>query len=208
MHEDFEATLQAAQAGAEWAVARLYRSHHHRVLRYLRAQAPGDEEDLASETWLSAARNLRGFQGTEDDFGGWLFTIAHRRLLDHRRVQRRRPSEPGTPETIDALRRTAAPSAEDDALEGRLAGDDAALLVALLPAEQAEVLLLRVVGGLSAEAVGRITGRRAGTVRVIQHRALERLAEILGDRRNDREEGSDGRGRDAHAPTSPRRRHR
>ena len=100
--DDFATVLPAAQGAAEWAVADLYRSHQVPILRYLRAQAPGHEEDLASETWLAAARNLRSFEGGHDDFAGWLFTIAHRRLLDHRRAQRRRPADPGAPATIEA----------------------------------------------------------------------------------------------------------
>jgi RNA polymerase sigma-70 factor (ECF subfamily) len=59
----------------------------------------------------------------------------------------------------------------------RLAAQEAVdRLIACLPADQAEVVLLRVVAGLSADEVAGITGRSAGTVRVIQHRALKRLA--------------------------------
>ena len=60
--------------------------------------------------------------------------------------------------------------------------DEAAALarVRQLPAVQAEVVLLRVLGGFSAEEVAEITGRSPGSVRVIQHRALRRLARDLG----------------------------
>jgi RNA polymerase sigma-70 factor, ECF subfamily len=62
-------------------------------------------------------------------------------------------------------------------------GDDEAVALARirgLPAAQAEVVLLRVLGGFSAEEVAALTGRTAGSVRVIQHRALRRLARELG----------------------------
>jgi RNA polymerase sigma-70 factor, ECF subfamily len=52
-------------------------------------------------------------------------------------------------------------------------------ITALLPPDQAEIVLLRVVAGLSVDDVAGITGRRPGTVRVLQHRALRRLAERL-----------------------------
>jgi RNA polymerase sigma-70 factor, ECF subfamily len=66
---------------------------------------------------------------------------------------------------------------DDAAADGAQA---AAALIARLPRAQAEVVLLRVVGGLSGEEVARITGRSEGAVRVIQHRALRRLRREFG----------------------------
>ena len=61
-----------------------------------------------------------------------------------------------------------------------MAGDEAVRrIVSLLPRDQAEIVLLRVVAGLPVDEVAAITGRRPGTVRVLQHRALRRLAERL-----------------------------
>jgi RNA polymerase sigma-70 factor (ECF subfamily) len=51
--------------------------------------------------------------------------------------------------------------------------------IARLPADQAEIVLLRVVGGLTVEEVARIVGKKPGTVRVLQHRALKRLSDDL-----------------------------
>ncbi len=52
-------------------------------------------------------------------------------------------------------------------------------LVARLPAEQAEVVRLRVLAGLDTEAVATAMGKTPGAIRVFQHRALRRLAEIV-----------------------------
>ena len=52
-------------------------------------------------------------------------------------------------------------------------------IVAILPADQADVILLRVVADLSVDQVAQIMGKRPGTVRVLQSRALKRLAERL-----------------------------
>jgi len=57
-----------------------------------------------------------------------------------------------------------------------LSTEAALAMIATLPADQSEVVLLRVLGGLSVKDVAAIIGKRPGTVRVIQHRALERLA--------------------------------
>ncbi|HJR27013.1 MAG TPA: sigma factor, partial [Acidimicrobiales bacterium] len=94
MPAPFHTVLAAAQEGAEWAVGELYRAHAPAIERYLRAQEPREHADIAADTWLDAARNLRTFRGDEDGFAGWLFTIARRRLVDHRRARRRRPVDP------------------------------------------------------------------------------------------------------------------
>src|SRR5438093_9240079 len=172
----FEATLAAAQAGDDRAVALLYDDLHGTVLGYLRARAGQDAEDVASEAWLDVTRNLGSFSGDAPAFRRWVLTIVKRRLIDFRRVAARRPSHSG-PGPGDSL-----PAGDDTAsaaLAG-LSGDAAVRLVAtLLPTEQAEVVLLRVVGGLGTEEVARITGRPPGTVRVLQHRGLRRLAKDL-----------------------------
>jgi RNA polymerase sigma-70 factor (ECF subfamily) len=177
--ESFEGVLGAAREGADWAVAVLFRALQPRLLRFLRAQAPQDAEDIASQAWLEVARSLPRFEGDEDDFCALVFTVARRRLFDHRRANRRRPvtlDGDGTFATIaDPLRM------EDDVISG-IRGEEAARRIhALLPSDQAEIVLLRVVGGLSVDEVARLVGRRPGTVRVLQHRALKRLAQKLGD---------------------------
>jgi RNA polymerase sigma-70 factor (ECF subfamily) len=131
-------------------------------------------EDLASETWLAVAHRLADFEGGEAAFRGWLFSIARRRLSDHRRRAARRRTIPA-PQTVFAGIVTDEDPAE--LVGSRLSAQDAVeRLAALLPPEQAEVVVLRVVGGLSVEEVGRILNKRPGTIRVLQHRALRRLA--------------------------------
>ena len=180
--DQFPGILTAAQDGGEWAVAILYRWLHPAVVSYLRARAGDEAEDLASETWIAVARGLPNFSGDEPAFRSWVFTIAHRRLIDHHRATARRPRT----RTLHATEGDhhdgpiELPAGDDPAGEvlEAVAGDEAVRrIVALLSPDQAEIVLLRVVGGLPVEDVAAITGRRPGTVRVLQHRALRRLAE-------------------------------
>jgi len=182
--DQFPGILIAAQDGGEWAVAILYRWLHPAVVGYLRARAGDDAEDLASETWVAVARGLSNFSGDETAFRSWVFTIAHRRLIDHHRVTARRPRtrtlHPVEGEGPDAPLEM--PADDDPAAEvvAAAAGDEAVRrIVKLLPKDQAEIVMLRVVAGLPVDEVAAITGRKPGTVRVLQHRALRRLAERL-----------------------------
>ena len=186
--DQFSGILIAAQEGGDWAVAILYRWLHPAVVGYLRGRAGADAEDLAAETWLAVARGLRGFSGDEAAFRSWVFTIAHRRLVDHHRARSRRlrtkslSSDDGSGGSIEDGGAVDPAGPDDPAGEAVAAvtSDEAVRrIVALLPADQAEIVLLRVVAGLPVDDVAQITGRRPGTVRVLQHRALRRLAERL-----------------------------
>ena len=169
----FGARLAAAQMGEGWAVSALWRDMHPRLLRYLRASVVrGSAEDLASDVWLDAARGLGRFEGDERAFRAWVFTIARRRVVDAVRAHRRRGTYPVDPATL-ADHFTAQDEGE---LAAREALDAALERIAALPADQAQVVLLRVLGDLSLEDTAKILGKRVGTVGVLQHRALRKLA--------------------------------
>nr|WP_322748174.1 MULTISPECIES: RNA polymerase sigma factor [unclassified Frankia] len=175
--EDLSAAVGEAQRGDEDAFRMIYRAVQPGLLRYLRALVGEDAEDVASEAWLQIARDLPSLQGDIDGFRGWAATIARHRALDHLRRQRRRP-QLGAPfeHMVDM--------AADDDTAGRAleaVSTDAALkMIAALPRDQAEAVLLRVVMGLDAKTAGRVLGKRAGAVRTAAYRGLRRLAEQVG----------------------------
>jgi RNA polymerase sigma-70 factor, ECF subfamily len=171
-----ESVLGAARCGAPWAVAELWRELHPPLLRYLRVAAPGDlAEDVASDVWLELADGLHRFQGSARALRAWTFTVARHRAIDARRAALRRPT---TPLDGELALRDAAPGPER-AAEAREALAAALRHLRALPPDQAEVLLLRVVGELDVAEVAAIVGKRPGTVRVLQHRALRGLERRL-----------------------------
>ena len=174
--EGFEGVLAAAQAGAEWAVAALYRELQPRVLRYLAAREPREAEDLASDVWLDVARGLGRFRGDEVGFRAWVFTIARRRLLDLNRKAAVRGRTALPPELIGGER--IAGDVEDEAIAA-LETERAIARIATLPKDQADVVLLRVVADLGVADVARIVGKRPGAVRALQLRALRNLARTI-----------------------------
>jgi RNA polymerase sigma-70 factor (ECF subfamily) len=173
---EFDAVLDEARAGSSVALGAIYRDLFPSVLAYLRLRAPSEAEDLASEVFLGVATGLARFSGDESGFRAWVFTIARRRAIDAGRRRARRATDVVPAEVFESL-----PSRDDTAEEatGRLHSTAALELVRRLPASQAEVLLLRVVAGLSVDETAQALGRRPGTVRVTQHRALRRLARLL-----------------------------
>src|SRR5215207_1568544 len=168
--------LRRAQAGDEEAFRGLYRAVQPGLLRYLRALVGGDAEDVASETWLQVARDFGSFRGDDDGFRGWVATIGRHRAMDHLRKQQRRPSAAFTIDDLPEL-----PAGDDTAGSAldRVACDEAIAMIAALPRDQAEAVLLRVVMGLDAETAGQVLGKRAGAVRTAAYRGLRRLATRL-----------------------------
>lgn len=172
--ESFGPVLVAAQSGAEWAFARLYRDLNPLLLRYFASRAPGEAEDLSIETWLGSARRIAEFRGGEQQFRAWMFTIAHGRLVQYWRDCNRAPCTGADPR---AFAERAAPDDVEGDVVAHLSGVEASReIVRELTPDQAEVVLLRVLGGLSVDEVAQVVGKRPGTVRVLQHKALRRLA--------------------------------
>jgi RNA polymerase sigma-70 factor (ECF subfamily) len=173
---DVAAAVRWGQGGDEVGFRLLYRDMQPRLLRYLRVLVAGDAEDVASEAWLQISRDLAAFRGDLDDFRGWATAVARNRALDHLRRQRRRPP---AGEPLEALAHVAA---DQDTAQSAVdaIGTDAALeLIAQLPPDQAEAVLLRVIIGLDAKAAARVLGKRPGAVRTAAYRGLNRLAEHL-----------------------------
>ncbi|NJQ00655.1 RNA polymerase sigma factor [Streptomyces zingiberis] len=173
------AAVERAQNGDEDAFTHLYREVQPRLLGYVRGLVGDDAEDVTAEAWLEIARDLGRFRGDGDGFRGWTATIARHRALDHLRRQRSRPRT-GLLEQ-DVLELPGRQDTEREALE-TLSTEAALSMVAGLPRDQAEAVLLRVVVGLDGPSTARVLGKRSGAVRTASYRGLKRLAEELAGR--------------------------
>jgi RNA polymerase sigma-70 factor (ECF subfamily) len=177
--DGFRDLLRDAQAGDEAAFARLVHDVHPALIRYLRVVSAQDEEDIASETWVSVVRGMARFRGDETAWRAWLFATARRRAVDEGRRRARRPLVTGA----DLLDLSGHPVLDPAEVALANLGLDAALdAIRRLPAAQAEVLMLRLVGGLPAATVAEVIGSTPGAVRVAAHRAIQRVAADLSAR--------------------------
>ncbi len=174
--DGFGQVLAAAKGGDEHAFATLWRDLHPRLLRYLKVVTPAAAEDLASETWLDVVRGLARFEGDEPGFRAWVFTVARHRAVDWRR---RASRQPATLLPYDLLPQAAAPDDPATTALEAISTRAALALIAELPPDQAEVVALRSLAGLDVARVAEIVGKRPGTVRVLAHRGLRRLADRL-----------------------------
>ena len=165
-----DAVVAAAKRGDQDAWRALYREHAGRLVVWLETRSGSDSavaaEDVAAQTWLTAAEKVADYEGSAAEFGGWLFGIARRVAANTRRRSGRRRTDPvaDTPSTVVAGPDATIP--EQDWVRDLLAG--------LSPRERDVVACVDVVG-LSAAEAARALGMTQVAVRVARHRALRRL---------------------------------
>jgi RNA polymerase sigma factor (sigma-70 family) len=167
----FDDVLGAAQAGAAWAFEVLYRDLSPSVTGYLRLHGAAEPDDLASETFLGVFTGLSGFSGDEAALRAWVFTIAHRRLVDDWRRRSRRPQ---VADDSGDLAGHLGGDVEDDVLV-RIGAETVQHLCGLLPDDQRAVLLLRILADLTIEQIAEAMGRSVASVKALQRRGLRAL---------------------------------
>ena len=174
---DFDRVLAEAKAGSSTALGALYREFNPGLRRFLVARLPNEGEDLAADVWVAVAPKIREFTGDERGFRAWLFTFGRRRLIDHyRRSGRRGPVVP----MHEQQEQPGSDDPETEALARLSATEAAKLLVTHLTADQCDVLMLRIYGGLDVSEVAAAMDHTDTWVRVTQHRAIQRLSRRLG----------------------------
>lgn len=163
-----DSRIEAAKDGAEWAWAEIYAELSGPITGYLRSRGAPDPEDLSSEVFLQVARDIHRFDGDETKFRSWVFVIAHRRLIDDRRSNARRPDE------IDNLGDDIDLAGGDVEEEVMAHLSDAKLheILETLTEDQRHVLALRIIGDLTLEETALVLHKRVSAIKALQRRAL------------------------------------
>jgi len=169
--------VDAARAGDEKALSELYELYFPRVYRYILARTGNqyDAEDLAEEVFMRVLEAIDRFQWREAPFSAWLFRIAHNALIS----QRRKDSARGRSAPLsDGLAvKSAGP---DELVANRLVLNDVMAAAQRLPEAQRQVIAFRFAAGLSVAETARAMGKGEGNVKVIQHKAIAKLREWMG----------------------------
>jgi len=171
-----EATKPKEQLDAEFSA--LYRDHLRDVYSYAyyRVGNHHDAEDLTTQTFLQAYRHLERAQAESRGrpLRPWLIRIAHNLAANHFRDRSRKPQTP-----IDDTTMLSAPHTTEDLVEGR---DELARIlraVGRLPDDRREALIMRFALGMDNREIARALGRTDGATKVLLHRAVKQLEEIV-----------------------------
>ena len=179
--EHLDAVVAEAVAGNRDALREVLEIIRPIVVRYCRARVGATErsglsaDDVAQEVCLAAITALPRYKDQGRPFLAFVYGIAAHKVADAHRAAARNRADPTdvVPErySLEAGPEQMALDSESSARMNRL--------LSVLPERQREILILRVVVGMSAEETAEAVGSTAGAVRVAQHRALARLkAEI------------------------------
>ena len=130
--------------------------------------------DIVQETFVAAVRHIAGLQADEN-FGSWLFGIAHQKCVQLWRKQNRearwRDEIAGAPAKLE--------SSPDDLLLRREQEAEFLLLLDQLPLPQRTALLLHFMEDFSLEEIARITGTSLGTIKSRIHYGKRTLRKLL-----------------------------
>jgi RNA polymerase sigma-70 factor (ECF subfamily) len=162
-----------ARRGEAAALVTLYRRYVGEIYGYAMNNlgVSAEAEDVTSETFARVVDALDGYRG-QASFRTWLYAIARNQIRDHWRQNGRHPTVP-----LDTARATAvepAAARPPDPHWTRLA----ALVMAELPDNYRRILELRYLEERSVRDTAEVLGTTEGNVKVLQHRALKRAAEI------------------------------
>lgn len=175
--DDLAVIVAAAVGGDRTAVERLLGYVRPLVVRYCRARVGRQErsfasaDDVAQEVCLAVLTALATYRDQGRPFLAFVYGIAAHKVADAHRAAARNRSEP-VAEVPDEPELDAGPEQRAMRVETTARINE---LLQVLPVKQREILVLRVVVGLSAEETADAVGSTPGAVRVAQHRALARL---------------------------------
>lgn len=166
-----------AKAGEERAFATLYDLFGAHVYRYalVRLREPADAEDLMQRVFVKVIEALPHYEERGLPFAAWVFRIARHAVIDFERSRGRvttLEADRGRPDPAPGPAQLAELSAERETVRQALE---------VLTPEQREVVIYRFFAGLSPSEIGLLMGKREGTVRAMQFRALAALRRHLGD---------------------------
>lgn len=173
--EQIEQLIKRAKAGDDKAISHLYEQHVNQIYRYIAYRVPEAEaEDITADVFIGMVKGLAHYTYTGAPFEAWLYKIASARIADFYRKQ-------GRTESVELSEqiKTDIPQPEESLINEQ-EQDNLRAKLAVLSDEQRLILLLRFVERKSHEDVAQILNKSVTAVKTMQHRALKRLAQLMG----------------------------
>jgi RNA polymerase sigma-70 factor, ECF subfamily len=173
---NLEAILKQAQAGQSEAFETLYTTYFERIYRFIfyRVSHKETAEDLTEDVFVKVFAGIRKLEKLAA-FEGWLFQIARNLVIDYYRTKKATVALTEVENTLEY---------ETNIIDIVNLQTQQALFVKLLKElspEQQQVIKLKFFEDIDNDAIARLLKKTEGAVRVIQHRAIARLKQLIDE---------------------------
>ncbi|UCD10186.1 MAG: RNA polymerase sigma factor [Dehalococcoidales bacterium] len=170
-----ETLVERAARGDTEAFGCLYDIYADRIYRHIfyRTSNINDAQDLTQEVFVKAWQGLPKYKRTKIPFAGWLFTISHNRIIDYYRTKK------------DFIYLNNEIIIEDHAknpqklVDEEFTQQEVRRAILQLPEEQQQVIMMSLIEGFKYSEIAATLDKSEGNIRVIIHRALKKMREIL-----------------------------
>lgn len=172
--EELKNWLQKAQSGDQEAFGRIYDHFADKIYRFIYFRVGHKEvaEDVLSDTFVKSWEKINQIN-SPSALSGWMYQIAKNNIIDYYRVKKELVA---LSEVEEFLEDEANPV---DSANLSFQQDRILNVLSLLPQDQQQVIKYRFFEDLSNEEIAYVMSKTEGAVRVLQHRAILRLKEIL-----------------------------
>jgi RNA polymerase sigma-70 factor (ECF subfamily) len=167
--------IDLARQGDATSIGQIFEKYHQGIFQYLYYHT-GDQpsaEDLTSEVFIRMLKGLPHYQFQKDSFQGWLYSIARNIAIDHSRKVKSHPPVP-----LSETMRSRIDDPENE-VEGKLTSQILRSALEKLNPDQRDVIILRIVVGLTIEETARALKKSVDAVKGLQRRALVGLKQVL-----------------------------
>lgn len=174
---EVESLVDRAIGGDSEAFGRIYDIYADRIYRhiYYRTGNVEDARDLTQEVFMKAWQGLPKYKRTKTPFLGWLFTISHNRIIDFYRTKKNYAY------LNDEIIMETREKSPEKLAEDQFTQQKVRRVILQLPAEQQQVIIMSFIEGFEYSEIAAALNKSEGNIRVIIHRALKKMREILGE---------------------------
>jgi len=171
---ELQVHIAASQKGQSEAFAKIYDHFLTPVYRYVYYKVPENEvEDLTEVVFLKAWQSIKLYKRGTTPFSSWIFRIAHNTIVDFYRTNREML------ELADYIEDERGHINPHKLTEQEFLRHDVKHALTKLPENQSEIIILKFFNGLSNAEIAEYLGKKEGTVRVLQTRAMQKLKKIM-----------------------------
>ena len=173
---EIEAIVDRAVGGDTEAFGKLYDLYADRIYRhiYYRTSNVDDARDLTQEVFTKVWQVLPKYKRMKTPFLGWLFTISHNRVIDYYRTKKNHAYLNNEIDMGDQV------SSPENLLEAEFTQQEVRKAILQLPEDQQQVILMSFIEGFEYGEIAAVLNKTEGNIRVIMHRGLKKMREILG----------------------------